>query len=211
MSEDILQVATPGGLANSTPNSQATTAHKEIPGESGLWVFLFGDMAIFLVFFASFLVARAEDRELFAGSRRAVGMTIGVVNTLILLTSSLLVVMAVNALRSGQKKTARLSILGAFACGLAFVCLKITEYTHLIHGGHAPGSNEYFNYFFILTGIHLIHVFIGFVTLFIIMNQTRAHVELNAKRINAAVSCGCYWHLVDLLWMVIFPLLYILA
>lgn len=184
---------------------------REIPGESGLWVFLFGDMAIFLVFFASYLVERAGDPMLFQASRQSFGLTIGLVNTIILLTSSLLVVMAVNAARAGAKAIAVRALWAVLFCGATFVTLKCVEYTHLISAGHGPGSNLYFTYFFILTGLHLMHVLIGFGTLGIMIAKARQPGEMTSRNLSTLQSCACYWHLVDLLWMVIFPLLYLLG
>ncbi|OBZ92147.1 cytochrome C oxidase subunit III [Pararhizobium polonicum] len=191
--------------------SRSMLRQREIPGESGLWVFLFGDMAIFLVFFASYLVERARDPLLFQASRQSFGLTLGLVNTIILLTSSLLVVMAVNAARAGAKAIAVRALWAALFCGATFVTLKCVEYTHLISAGNGPGSNHYFTYFFILTGLHLMHVLIGFGTLGIMIAKARQPGEITSRNLSTLQSCACYWHLVDLLWMVIFPLLYLLG
>ncbi|GAJ96996.1 putative cytochrome c oxidase subunit III [Rhizobium rhizogenes NBRC 13257] len=184
---------------------------REIPGEPGLWVFLFGDMAIFVVFFASYLVERADHRLLFQASRQSFGVTIGVINTIILLISSLLVVIAVSAVRGRANPIAVRALWGALFCGGTFVILKCVEYTHLVSAGNGPGSNLYFTYFFILTGVHLIHVLIGFVTLGIMIAKARQPRELTGQNLSTIQSCVCYWHLVDLLWIVIFPLLYLLG
>ncbi|MCD9029148.1 cytochrome c oxidase subunit 3 [Luteimonas sp. BDR2-5] len=190
-----------------------TRAHpaRRVPGEPGLWVFLFADMAIFLVFFVAFLKERGQAHELFEASRMSVGLTIGLINTVILLTSSLLVVMGINAARHHANEVARRALYGAVACGVVFVVLKLVEYTHLIQAGHVIGSNLYFDYFYFLTGMHLAHILIGFVTLSIMIGKVRQPGKLSARDMSVMESCGCYWHLVDLLWMFIFPLLIVVA
>lgn len=187
------------------------SSHKTIPGEPGLWVFLFGDMVLFILFFGSFLVERAANLEIFEASRLAMSPVIGIVNTLILLTSSFLVVVGMHAYRGRANAIAARALSGALLLGLAFIVFKGVEYTHLIGAGNGPGSNLYYTYFFILTGLHLMHVMIGIVTLVIMLLKARHADEPSTKDFSTMDSCACYWHLVDLLWMIIFPLLYLVG
>ncbi|MFT4248056.1 MAG: cytochrome c oxidase subunit 3 [Pseudomonas sp.] len=200
-----------GTLPEIAPRTAATPAAKAVPGEPGLWVFLFGDMAIFLVFCAAYLVERAGARELFAASRLQLGLGLGLTNTVILLTSSLLVVVALQAVRGARTGPARAALAAALACALAFVTLKGLEYAHLIEAGHGPGSNLYFTYFFILTGLHLSHVLIGLVVLGLMLAQAGRPDAATGQRRRWIEAGACYWHLVDLLWMTVFPLLYLVG
>jgi nitric oxide reductase NorE protein len=181
-----------------------------MPGEEGTWVFLFGDMLVFGVFFATFMYQRAQAPELFDQSRQTLNAGIGLTNTLLLLTSSLLVVTAIGAIRLHRRVAAQLPLIGAIACGLAFVGLKAVEYTAKVHEGHVPTQNAFYLYYFILTGIHLIHVLIGIVILALLLTQAR-RVELSAQRTALVEGGACFWHLVDLLWIVLFPLLYLVS
>ncbi|MFT4014653.1 MAG: cytochrome c oxidase subunit 3 [Paracoccus sp. (in: a-proteobacteria)] len=198
------------GVEAFPPAQVADEQTGRIPGEAGLWVFIFGDMLIFLAFFASYLVERAEDPALFNASSQSVGLTIGLVNTIILLTSSLMVAAGVSAYRGGARRIARWMFVMALLCAIAFTILKVSEYAHLIGTGHGPGSNSYFTWFFVVTGTHLMHVLIGFLTLGMMISRAGRDepVEKGQALIEGA---GCYWHMVDLLWMVIFPLLYLLS
>ena len=188
----------------------AATAERRIPGEPGVWVFLFGDMLVFGAFFATFMYERSKAPEVFDESRQTLSIGIGLTNTLVLLTSSLLVVTAVRALRSSQRMAARWLLIGALVCGLAFVGLKAVEYTAKVSDGHVPTQNSFYLYYFILTAIHLLHVVVGLGVLILLLTQTRA-IELKGTRMALVEGGACFWHLVDLLWIVLFPLLYLVS
>jgi nitric oxide reductase NorE protein len=173
-------------------------------------VFLFGDMLVFGVFFATFMVERAKAPEQFDLARRTLHLGVGLTNTLVLLASSLCVVVALGALRSGLRNVARSAVRCALVCGAVFVAFKVFEYHALVTGGHAVLANHFYLYYFILTGIHLLHVFVGMGVLTFLLLQTR-RAELSATRLSVVEGGACFWHLVDLLWIVLFPLLYLVA
>ncbi|WP_231748862.1 cytochrome c oxidase subunit 3 [Mycobacterium sp. M26] len=167
-------------------------------------------MLVFGVFFATFMVERAKAPAVFDAARKTLHLNIGLVNTLVLLTSSLLVVAAVGGIRTGARTIAARALWGAIGCGVLFVALKVTEYVLLAGAGHSPGDNNFYLYYFILTGLHLLHVLIGIVVLVLLLTQTR-RTELSATRLAVIEGGGCFWHLVDLLWIVLFPLLYLVS
>jgi nitric oxide reductase NorE protein len=183
---------------------------RRIPGEQGTWVFLFGDMVVFGVFFATFMVERAKAPEVFDVARRTLHLNVGLTNTLILLTSSLCVVVALGALRSGARQVARSAVVAAMACGGIFIGLKAFEYHSLVTAGHGIGANHFYLYYFILTGVHLFHVCVGMAVLTFLLRQTQRR-ELSETRMAVVEGGACFWHLVDLLWIVLFPLLYLVA
>jgi nitric oxide reductase NorE protein len=183
---------------------------RRVPGEQGTWVFLFGDMLVFGAFFATFMVERAKAPEAFDVARRTLHLGVGLANTLVLLTSSLFVVVALGALRSGARRTARSAVVAAMACGGVFIALKVFEYHALMSAGHGVGANHFYLYYFILTGVHLFHVCVGMAVLTFLLTQTR-QTELSETRMAVVEGGACFWHLVDLLWIVLFPLLYLVA
>jgi nitric oxide reductase NorE protein len=183
---------------------------RRIPGESGTWVFLFGDMVVFGVFFVTFMVERAKAPEAFDVARRTLHIGVGVTNTLVLLTSSLCVVIAMGAMRSGMKSIAAKALYAAIGCGLVFIGLKVFEYVALASAGHGPGANNFYLYYFILTGLHLLHVCIGLAVLILLVTQARRD-ELSATRLALIEGGACFWHLVDLLWIFLFALLYLVS
>ncbi len=183
---------------------------RRIPGEQGTWVFLFGDMLVFAVFFATFMVERSKAPAVFDAARKTLHVNVGLINTVVLLTSSLFVVAAIGAIRTGARATAARALMVAIGCGVIFVALKVFEYVTLAQAGYGPGANHFYLYYFILTGLHLLHVCLGIVVLVLMLTQTR-RTELSATRLAVIEGGGCFWHLVDLLWIVLYPLLYLVS
>jgi nitric oxide reductase NorE protein len=192
----------------SAPTAREST--RRVPGENGTWVFLFGDMLVFGVFFATFMVERAKAPEIFDVSRKTLHTGVGLTNTLVLLTSSLCLVVALGALRSGAGHIARSAVLAAMLCGAVFIALKVFEYHSLVTTGHGVGANHFYLYYFILTGVHLFHVCVGMAVLAFLLSQTRRR-DISETRMAVVEGGACFWHLVDLLWVVLFPLLYLVA
>ncbi|ALL79816.1 hypothetical protein AD006_29340 (plasmid) [Pseudonocardia sp. EC080610-09] len=178
------------------------------PGEPGLWVFLLGDMTLFGVFFVVFLAMGRDQHATFAASREDLNQTIGGVNTLVLLTSSLLVVLALAVARAGHQRRAARLVAGAGGCAALFTILKMVEYTAEVSAGNTPGVGLFFTFYFILTGIHLLHVLVGSVLLFVLWRRLRMGA-VGHRGLPFAEGAACYWHMVDLLWIVLFPLLYL--
>ncbi|MDO3398987.1 cytochrome c oxidase subunit 3 [Mycolicibacterium neoaurum] len=173
--------------------------------EWGIWVFLFGDMAVFTAYFACIAGLRAQQPAMFKASQQLLHPSLGVVNTVLLLTASLFVVRGVAAVRE-QSSGARYFRL-AMACAMGFAVIKCVEYTMLVTEGHTLGSNSFFAYYYMFTAIHLTHLIAGAAVLLRIASITRrAGLTVHQK---GFVECGaCFWHLIDLLWLVLFPLLY---
>lgn len=183
---------------------------RRVPGEQGTWVFLFGDMLVFAVFFGTFLVERAAAPDAFDAGRQTLHLEVGLINTLVLLTSSLCVVVYLGALRAQDGATAARAAGTAVGCGALFVALKIYEYTSLTAAGHGPGAGDFYLYYFILTGLHLFHVCVGIAVLAALRSQAR-RTDLSSTRMAMIEGGACFWHLVDLLWIVLFPLLYLVS
>ncbi|MFA5938939.1 MAG: cytochrome c oxidase subunit 3 [Sinimarinibacterium sp.] len=188
-----------------SPGSGRIELH--LPGEVGIWVFVLGDMAIFALFFAAYMVDRSVAVELYNASQQALNRTFGVINTLLLLTSSLFVVSGVSALRAGRARVAQRLLLGAMLCGLGFAVAKVVEYGEKLGQDITPYTNGFYMYYFMLTGIHFLHLTIGMGVLVLMFRAARQRQVTDEGL--AFVECGAtYWHMVDLLWIVLFPLLY---
>jgi nitric oxide reductase NorE protein len=179
-----------------------------IPGEEGIWVFVLGDMTIFALFFATFMYSRAKNPGRFAEDHTHLNVALGTVNTVLLLTSSLFVVLAVQQVLSGAHRSAPRLLAGALACGLGFIAIKAVEWSHLLASGNTVSSGEYFSYYFVFTGIHLGHVIIGCVLLGRLIVISR-RAELTDRQTMVCESCGIFWHMVDLLWVVLFALFFL--
>jgi nitric oxide reductase NorE protein len=184
-------------------------AARRVPGETGVWIFILSDMTLFAALFGVFLNGRGDHPQQFEVSSAALNQSYGALNTLILLTSSLLVVTGMRATRERLMQTAQRCFLGAMACGAAFLTLKALEYGHELSHGMKPATNEFFMYFFVLTGAHAFHLVMGMAVLGWLVAQARRPDPPHEGRITFMEAGACYWHMVDLLWIVLFPLLYL--
>lgn len=196
---------------NNEPKKGATWLRRgRVPGEPGLWILIFGDMALFLLLFGGFMIERAKEVDLFRRCSDTLHLNIGLVNTVILLTSSIAVALAVRAVRIKTKTWGPIFAWLALLCGLAFLFNKYLEWGDLIRGGIIPTTNNFYLWYFIMTGVHLAHVLIGTCVLVYILRLTRrAHLDQAVS--IAGLECGAsYWHMVDLLWVILFPLLYLM-
>lgn len=183
--------------------------HPHIPGEAGTWIFLFGDMCVFAVLFCVFLNARRFSPAAFAHDQAELNANLGAINTVLLLVSSLCVVMAVRAVRSGVHRTlAPRFIAVAWVCGAGFLIIKATEYAEKVRHGITPQSSEFFMYYFVLTGLHAFHVVVGLLVLLVLFALARK-LELSAHQFAFFEGGACFWHMVDLLWIVLFPLIFL--
>ncbi|WP_439639900.1 cytochrome c oxidase subunit 3 [Nevskia sp.] len=184
-------------------------AARRLPGVEGVWVFIAADMCFFALLFVSFMLGRQEATPVFEASRQTLDINFGGINTLILLTSSWCVVLAVEAVKRDALARVPHLIAGAFLLGVAFMVSKALEYGGKIKAGISMLTNDFYMYYYTLTGLHLLHVFAGNILLIVLWKQARAR---RFSRGNCVVlECGAsYWHMVDLLWIVLFPLLYLL-
>ena len=192
----------PGVINRQTPLTR-------LPGEAGLWVFLAADMMVFGLFFISFMLERSKNVALFNLSRLALDQNAGGINTLILLTSSWLVVLAVQAAKANRLRQIPWLLGGAVLCGGAFSTLKVMEYAAKLQHGISMLTNDFYMFYFIFTGIHLLHVIGGTVVLAILWHKSRS-CSYHCNNYGALESGASFWHMVDLLWIVLFPLLYLL-
>src|ERR1700722_2293861 len=174
------------------PTVLPRTSVGHIPGEAGVWVLILGDMFAFSAFFAVFLVHRARNVALFSVSQAALERRFGLLNTALLLTSSLFVARAVIAARAGApRRSARLLVL-ALGCGGGVGVSK----------GFGWGGE-------IATGIHLLHVLVGIGVLTYLLARSRRG-DPGASYVAVMEGGGAFWHMVDLIWVVLFALFYLL-
>lgn len=178
-----------------------------VPGEEGVWVVIFGDLIVFALFFVTYCYYRAISPDLFSTSQQQLNQTIGMANTFLLLTSSWFVASATARAKAGAAHADRF-ILGAIACGGAFVAVKFFEYREKILAGTTLTTNEFFTFYFMYTGIHLIHVIVGMGVLTYLYLVAR-RPSIGTDGIRMIEGGGAFWHLVDVLWIILFALLYV--
>ncbi|MFI9408666.1 cytochrome c oxidase subunit 3 family protein [Nocardia gamkensis] len=180
---------------------------RRTPGEEGIWVFIFGDMIMFAVLFITFLYYRSKNPRLFADAQGELNQNFGATNTVVLLASSLFLVLAVRAVRMRSAWAPPL-VAAALVCGLIFSVLKIVEYVSKVHHGITPATNNFFTFYYVMTGLHWFHLIIGMAVLSALLVLAR-RPKLSASQYAFFEGGACFWHMVDLLWIVLFPLLYL--
>tara|TARA_R110001599_G_scaffold353591_1_gene594112 strand:- start:4494 stop:5120 length:627 start_codon:yes stop_codon:yes gene_type:complete len=180
-----------------------------VPGEIGIWLFVAGDLIVFAVFFVVIALGDVDQPEVFARSHASLDMWAGVLNTLLLLTGSWFVAVGVDKCRSTGKPVGSHYFSLAILCGMAFAANKSVEWGDKISAGITPATNDFYMFFFIFTGIHMLHVLAGIGVLLLIRSVSR-RPALTRRDISTMESGATFWHLVDLLWIVLFALFYLL-
>jgi nitric oxide reductase NorE protein len=198
-------VNSPTGRVSDTPPNPALRNH--LPGESSMWFFVAGDLIIFGAYFVAYMYYRGQEPALFLESQARLNLDIGAGNTVVLLTSSLFVALGTSAVRSG-KTADGVRLFGiALAAGVAFPVLKLFEYVPEILMGITPGTNLFFMYYFVMTGLHLCHVILGLVILGFVIRNLRSATGPKMPFVETGAT---YWHMVDVLWLVLFALFYVM-
>ena len=188
------------------PEADAAEPARHIPGQPDIWVLVLFEALVFTAYLAVYLFHRSASSGLFLRSQSYLSPWLGTLDTVLLLTSSMFMLRCVQAARAGLVRAATANACLTAVLGAAFAVSKITEWILLVHGGHGFTANEFFLYYFFLTGIHLLHLLIGFIALGVIVYQLRSP-QRRSQEITE--TCAVYWHTVDLLWILIFSLLYV--
>jgi nitric oxide reductase NorE protein len=180
--------------------------------ETGVWIVVLGELSVFTLFFVTFLYYRGLSPELYEASSSLLRRDLGAINTLILLASSWCVATAGNAMREkGAGRRAVNFLAGAIACGLAFVAVKVVEYGGAIASGVNVLTDEFFMFYFMLTGIHLMHLLVGMCLLVATILHLRRVLPSGQSTNDELVGfSSCFWHMIDIVWVALFPLLYLL-
>jgi cytochrome c oxidase subunit 3 len=186
-----------------------------------MWLFLTSEVLLFGALFGLYTAYRLEYGEAFRLAARHNQLWLGTTNTLILITSSLLAAWAVHALKSGRAALAELCLLGTIALGGVFLFLKLSEYADHFEHGILPGAyyrspelaergaNTFFTLYYFMTGLHGLHVIGGMSALSVMFVQiVRGHY--GPARSTAVELSVLYWHLVDVIWIFLWPLFYLL-
>ncbi|MEU4314197.1 cytochrome c oxidase subunit 3 [Nocardia sp. NPDC024068] len=178
-----------------------------LPGDGHMWVMVLGDLLIFGAYFLIFMVHRALAPREFLAAQQHLNLDLGTLNTLILLTSSWFVARSVQAVRAGAFDRGLRRIYAGAGLGVVFMGIKACEWSAESGAGHTFSANEFFTFYYMLTGVHLFHVALGLLILGVVVRELR---DPRRRRITVAESGAVYWHMVDLLWIVIFGLLYVM-
>jgi nitric oxide reductase NorE protein len=178
-------------------------------GDLAMWILIVAEMLSFGALFIVFAVVRARSPEVFAAGQRTLDLDTGALNTALLLTGSWCAVRGVDAFRAARRLAGTRWTWAAVACGLGFIVLKWQEYAHKAAQGIDIEDSDFFRFYYLLTGFHALHVVAATAVLAgIAWLAPRRH--WGPDDTHAPETAAALWHMVDLLWIVLFPLVYVL-
>ncbi|MEQ9411826.1 MAG: cytochrome c oxidase subunit 3 family protein [Fuerstiella sp.] len=219
---------TPAGLrpASSFRVHHFETAEQQYAaGKLGMWLFLVTEVLFFGGLFVAYAVFRSLHPEVFVNSAALLDTKLGAVNTVILLFSSLTMAWAVRCSQLGQQRGLVLCLCLTLAAAFTFLGIKGVEYSHKWHEGHLWASQyvsedsatgefdragTFFSVYFAMTGLHAIHILAGIGAIAWLLKRSMAG-HFSPNYFTPVDTVGLYWHLVDLVWIFLFPLLYLIG
>lgn len=193
-------------------NSNAATIREQPtspPGDLAIWIFILAELLVFAVLFIVYAMARRHHIELFNHYQLQLDRSLGLANTLTLITSSYFVVRAVAAVREGKTRLCSRWLWAAFSLGALFLILKGAEYHHHFSMGVNLRTNSFYLYYISLTFFHFMHVIMGMVILAVVAMKAQRG-GYSAGEHTGVETGASYWHMVDLVWLVLFPLVYVM-
>lgn len=186
---------------NTRPATDGSDILSELPGELMMWVLIVSELLVFGAALIACLAVRATDPAGFAADQARLDQTAAAVNTLVLVTSGLCAAAAVRAREGGQRRTARRWLLAAGSLGVVFLAVKAFEYASKAALGIGIETSPFFTFYYLITGFHALHVVAGVGVLALV-----AWAD-SVRNMEAAVA---FWHMVDLVWVMLFPIVYVL-
>ena len=184
-------------------------AAPHLPGDGVVWLLVLVELLTFGLLFLSFAVARWREPEVFAQGQAALSLDTGALNTLLLVAASGCAARAVHAFRRDHGASGARWLFGAFAAAVGFLIVKSHEFAGKITAGFDWATDTFTVLYTLLTGFHFLHVLVGAVV-FAVLGLKARQGAYGVAQLNAPVSGAVFWHMVDLLWMVLFPLVYVI-
>ena len=185
------------------------TVSKRLPGDLAMWFFILAELTVFAILFIGFAVAEQLNIDMFNEGKAQLHQISGLINTLTLITSSFFVALALTKMHQGFGKQAAQLLVIAKLIACIYIGVKVWEYLSLFEQGIDIETNTFFTLYFMITFFHLMHVLLGLVIL-VFVTLKAAKNEYNDSNISGFESGASYWHMVDLLWIILFPLIYII-
>ena len=186
----------------------------------GMWLFLVTEILFFGGLFLAYMIYRIQYPEAFAEASHHLNVVLGGINTAVLIGSSLTMAMAVWAAQLGKREAQMAFLALTMVLGLTFLGIKAVEYSHKFEEGLIPGANFrfdgdaqhaqlFFSLYFVMTGLHALHMVIGLAIMAVLFVMAYKGRFTKAYHTPVEVS-GLYWHFVDIVWIFLFPLLYLI-
>jgi cytochrome c oxidase subunit 3 len=186
----------------------------------GMWLFILSELLLFGGMFILYSAYRYKNPTDFHHASEELDVILGTLNTLILLTSSLTMAVSISAIQKGRRKLAAYLLVATMAFGLLFLVNKGIEWTTKIEHGIYPNSPDllsrakgeilFFGLYYVMTGLHGLHVLIGVCVLSVMLALLKKE-KINETRFVSLENSGLYWHLVDIIWIFLYPLFYLIT
>lgn len=189
--------------------SETTYKSARLPGDLAMWFFILAELTVFAILFIGFGVAEKLNGELFAQGKSQLHPEAGLINTISLITSSFFVALALNAVKRNNRIRATYLLVLSLITACVYLFVKLWEYQALFSLGIDVETNSFFTLYFLITGFHFMHILLGMVILIFIANKTWKGAY-NTHNLSGFESGASYWHMVDLLWIILFPLIYVI-
>ena len=183
---------------DATPQTADWGPLSGLPGNPMIWILILGEMAVFGALLLGFSVARVLDPATFAESQLHLHRLLGGVNTLVLVSSGFLVAAGVGRRQEGRDP--RLLLVAGMLLGVVFLAIKGVEYSELFASGFDIETNTFFQLYFLITGFHAVHIVLGLAILGIV---------LFADSIENLETGAAFWHMLDMIWVMIYPIVYL--
>jgi cytochrome c oxidase subunit 3 len=196
-------------------DDEANTSRREDPAaletaKLGIWCFLATEVLLFGGLFTAYTVFRVSNPEMFHTEYLKLNRLFGAVNTVVLICSSLTVALGIAAIRQGKQLMLKVCLALTLLLAAVFLGVKYAEYSEHILRGEFPGTNNFFSLYYMLTGLHAIHVCAGMIALATMLFWA-FRGRFSAGYNNPVEITGLYWHFVDLVWIYLFPMLYLIG
>ena len=188
----------------------------------GIWAFLITEILFFGGLFTGYAVYRTNYPQAFVEASHHLDILLGGINTVVLIGSSLTMALAVHAAQSGKRRMLVAFLLATMLLGLVFLGIKVVEYSHkfvdhlvpgrtfTFPGAYAPQAQLFFSFYFAMTGMHAVHMIIGLAILSVLVGRAWRN-RFSAIYFAPVEVTGLYWHFVDIVWIFLFPLLYLIG
>jgi cytochrome c oxidase subunit 3 len=200
----------------------STASQQYEAAKLGMWIFILTELLLFGGLFTAYTVFRIINPEMFYNAHKALDITLGTVNTIVLITSSVTMALSIRSMQVGRKDRTLLFLTLTLALAAIFLVIKYFEYSHKIHLGQLPGKfytftgiegtnpHIFFSVYFAMTGLHAVHIIAGMFVITMMLIKT-ARSKFSSEYYTPLELTGLYWHLVDLIWIYLFPLLYLIG
>lgn len=195
-------------LNNTSIASKAMS--QKLPGDIAMWFFILAELTVFAIFFIGFAITENMNIAMFVDGKDKLHKTAGLINTVALITSSFFVALSLLSLQKNREKQVVTFLLLALTFALVYIVVKLWEYDALFNQGIDIETNTFFTLYFLITAFHFMHILLGMVILTYMLISTLKGRYSRNEDISGFESGACYWHMVDLLWIILFPLIYII-